>query len=142
MTSVDSESIVTPDATRAAKLVRAATKAEIAVRPTGQRVITIALVGEHDLHTAETFEQLALEHLPACDRLTIDLTETTFLDSTILGVLVRIAQHAHWRGVDIRVEAPEAGTAHRLLEVTGLARRLCLVGVRRDSPASEGAAGG
>lgn len=133
MTTVDSQEATgeTPSA-RPADVVRDAAKADVVVRVAAPHDVVVALVGEHDLRTAPLFEERALQRLEECDRLTVDLSDTTFLDSTVLKALLRIAQHAHWRGVDIRVAAPAAGAAHRLLEVTGLAQRLCLVSL--ESP--------
>jgi len=76
----------------------------------------VSVRGELDLHTVATLEQ----ELRQVDggALVLDLTETTFMDSTALGVLLKEATR---RPGDLRLVV--AGEVRRLLEITGLDRR-------------------
>ncbi len=64
----------------------------------------VAVRGEIDLFTAPELKQVLAESIEAGrNRIIVDLTETTFLDSTALGVLIgavkrlRVAATARWR---------------------------------------------
>ncbi len=53
------------------------------------QVFVVSLAGEHDLHTAPEVQQELRSAISAGARTAVvDLTETTFLDSTILSVLL------------------------------------------------------
>lgn len=63
------------------------------------RVAVVALLGEQDLGTAEELRHKLLELSTRVPLVVIDFAATTFLDSTIIGVLVaawkRSARHGH-----------------------------------------------
>ena len=77
----------------------------------------IALIGEFDLASRDQLQQQfrALQEAN-CRRVVLDLSQTRFLDSTMLGALVR----AHLDGLDITIRGA-SGIAQKALEVTGLA---------------------
>ena len=55
----------------------------------GDDVWVIALTGEVDLYTAPEFKQQLLDVIgQGASHVVVDLTDTTFIDSTTLGVLV------------------------------------------------------
>jgi anti-sigma B factor antagonist len=83
--------------------------------------IVVALAGELDLYHAPAVRKTLLEAVArAPRRLVVDLTEVTFLDSTMLGVLVE-ARAALGDG-DAFVLAAPGLEARRALEVSGLDR--------------------
>ncbi|HSD80935.1 MAG TPA: STAS domain-containing protein [Solirubrobacteraceae bacterium] len=92
-------------------------------------VVTIA--GEVDLAVEEPLRD-ALDR--ACDAGTqvvvVDLTATTFMDSTALGALVDAHRRLEARGGRMRVVAPQ-GAVRRVLELTALVGPLGVV-ERRD----------
>lgn len=67
----------------------------------------MALTGQLDAQSAPGLRQLLTELLtdPA-PQVVIDLTGTTHLDATGLGVLVRAARRTHDAGAQLRVAAP------------------------------------
>ncbi len=81
----------------------------------------IALSGEHDLSTAPEL-RARLHDLAQADAIIIDLDETTFVDSSILGVLVGGLRRA--RESDLPFGIVLGGEAHpairRIFELTGL----------------------
>ena len=60
------------------------------------------------------------------DVLTIDLSRLTFMDSTGLGMLVEVLEHARRGEVELRLERPPHGVG-RVIELTGLDAMLPLV---------------
>ncbi len=68
-----------------------ATAFEITQRPLGERTCAIAVEGELDLSTAPRLKWTLLDALGAGNSLlVVDLSCTTFMDSTALGVLVAV----------------------------------------------------
>jgi anti-sigma B factor antagonist len=58
-------------------------------RPAGDGTHVVAVSGEVDLFTAPEFKQRVMAPIAAgAERVIVDLTETTFLDSSSLGVLI------------------------------------------------------
>ena len=80
----------------------------------------VALVGEHDLSTAADVGD-ALGGLRAAG-LVVDLSQTTFLDSSILGVLLAAARDAEQRQAPFAVVIADdpASPPRRIFNLTGL----------------------
>jgi anti-sigma B factor antagonist len=80
-------------------------------------VSVVALIGEHDLATRD---QLAEVLAPILGPVLVDLSACSFIDSTIISVLIgthqSLAQVGH--GVELRV--PPAGYVRRTLTVSGV----------------------
>ena len=102
------------------------------------RVPGIALVslnGEHELYDAlklrERFRALFDEGLSVV----VDLTETVFVDSSIVGVLLDAKELAAERGADYSVVRGETTgeSVRRMFDITGLGGILPVV--ERDAPA-------
>jgi anti-anti-sigma factor len=82
-------------------------------------VTVVALVGEHDLSTAlEVSDAFAA----LTDGLVIDLSRTTFLDSSILGAVLGAARDAEQRKMPFTVVIPDdpGSAARRIFDLTGL----------------------
>jgi anti-sigma B factor antagonist len=81
----------------------------------------LVMSGEHDLSTAPEL-RARLHELSDADAVIIDLDETTFVDSSILGVLVGGLRRARERDVPFSVVlGDEAHPAiRRIFELTGL----------------------
>ena len=80
----------------------------------------VRLRGDHDMSRASHVDRLLAEHLATCDRLYVDLSRVTFMDSSVLSALARAARHARPRGVAFHVVAPTGSAVHRLLSISGL----------------------
>jgi anti-anti-sigma factor len=79
----------------------------------------LRLRGDHDLSTASLLRQLLLEMPHEQAVVVIDFTECTFLDSTILGVLVSAHRRLHADGR--RLEGTGAdGVVRNALRLTGI----------------------
>jgi anti-anti-sigma factor len=83
--------------------------------------LTVPISGEFEMartFTAEPALERALEQ-PGLRRLTLDLSETTFIDSTGLGVVLRLAGDAERRGVELEI-VPGPPEVQRVFETAGL----------------------
>ncbi|HEX4746615.1 MAG TPA: STAS domain-containing protein [Gaiellaceae bacterium] len=80
----------------------------------------VRLKGDYDMSRAAHVDRLLGEHLGTYDRLYVDLSRVTFMDSSVLSALARAARHARPRGVAFHVVAPAGSAVHRLLSISGL----------------------
>jgi stage II sporulation protein AA (anti-sigma F factor antagonist) len=88
------------------------------------------LGGELDLSVAEELEQQLLHALRRADeRLFVDLSEVTYLDSSSVRALLRAAAIAHDGGKRVQVTSA-SGISRRVLELAGVEEVLGL-----DAPA-------
>jgi anti-anti-sigma factor len=102
----------------------AAGRPPIAITRDGDAV-TAALVGDFDMQATFTVEpalERALE-TPGLRQFELDLRGLDFIDSTGIGVIVRLERETRGRGVQLRLRrGPRA--VHRVFEKTGLAEAL------------------
>jgi anti-anti-sigma factor len=106
-------------------------------------VEVIIVTGEHDISTAPELERRLEAALDSGHAVVIDLLGTTFIDSTVLRVLICAREQASERSVGFRCALGET-TGHgvrRLLELTGMAGRLQAVPTRADAIAGAVAPG-
>lgn len=94
----------------------------IEVDRSSRDVAVLSVQGEHDVYTApsisEQVDSLLGERMP----FVIDLTPATFVDSSVLRVLLEARRRAEEEGVGFAVALGEddSGAVRRVLEVTGL----------------------
>jgi len=91
------------------------------------------LRGEHDLTTKEALSD-ALARASAHSCLLVDLGACTFLDSTVIGLIVATCQRM-WEQ-DRRLELvipPEAEPIHRVMRVAGLATFVTIHATRSEA---------
>ena len=94
--------------------------AEVFVERTGP-VVVVRLVGEVDLSNVETVRNALVEsvaHETEC--LIIDLSATTYLDSTGVRLLFDLALRLHGRRQQLRVVVSDATIVRRVLVLTKL----------------------
>jgi len=88
----------------------------------GDGVAVIVVEGEHDVYTApslgEQLDSLLEERMP----FVIDLTSATFVDSSLLRVLLEARRRSEEQGVGFAVAVPsnDSGPVKRVLDITGL----------------------
>jgi anti-sigma B factor antagonist len=88
-------------------------------RPT-DGVHVVAVSGEVDLFTAPEFKQRVMAPIGAgVDRVIVDLTETTFIDSSSLGVLIGAHRRLKSRGGGL-VVACSTDAIVKTFRITGL----------------------
>ena len=88
----------------------------------GDGVYVVTLAGELDLHTCPEFREALLCVISTGARYVIvDLSLTTFVDSTALGVLLRGVERLRETGGNLSVVCPDANI-RKVFEVTGLHR--------------------
>ena len=82
----------------------------------------IALSGEVDLYTAPRFkEELVQATTSGASRVVVDMTETTFIDSTTLGVLVGGLRRLRPSGGELLLVITDR-KIRKIFEITGLDR--------------------
>lgn len=85
----------------------------------------VVLEGEHDLGTASDVREALAGVADAHEAIVIDLCETTFVDSSILGVVLEARRSAQEDGRAFAVGCDGSAEAvRRVLEVTGLNEEL------------------
>ncbi len=94
---------------------------EIRSERLGENIFVVSLVGEHDLYTAPRVEEELSSVTGDGARTTIvDLSETTFLDSTMLNVFLRV-RHELRDGNRLLLVTNDA-TVKRVFEIAGIDR--------------------
>lgn len=92
----------------------------------GRGVHVVALGGEIDLHTAPRLDEALFGAIhEGAQRVLVDLAGTTFVDSTVLGVLLRAHRRLDDTGGRLVVVSNDPRIL-RTLEVTGLDRTLAV----------------
>ena len=104
------------------------------MRPSGSDTIDITVhggttkvvvTGDFDMQATFTIEPALEDALNRRDVrvLEVDLTPLRFVDSTGIGVLLRVDGEARDRGVEFRI-LPPAPEVHRIFELSGVAEAL------------------
>ncbi len=89
-------------------------------RPVDGNVHVVAVSGEVDLFTAPEFKQRVMAPIAAgIDRVIVDLTETTFIDSSSLGALIGAHRRLQQRGGTL-VIACDNEAILKTFRITGL----------------------
>lgn len=111
-----------------------------AERPSGVTVVSVR--GEADLHSApELRDALATLIEDGTDELVLDLSETTFVDSMTLGVLLGAMKRVRSRGGHLRLVVTGADV-RRIFEITLLDRVFPLHDTREEALGAARAARG
>ena len=86
----------------------------------------VTLRGEHEADTADKLAKQVAALLDEGLAVTVDLRETAFVDSTVVGVLLATQRRAVERGTPFRLLLGEetGWPVRRILEVTGLVEAL------------------
>jgi anti-sigma B factor antagonist len=86
-------------------------------------VAVVVLQGEHDLSTADGLRQAIERAREGSTPVVVDLTEATFIDSAVLGVLIAEHERAASSGsaVGYVVGAGSGHSVHRIIDLAGVA---------------------
>jgi anti-anti-sigma factor len=84
----------------------------------------VELCGEHDLVTSARLGEIFDTLVPSHDLVVADLSETDFIDSTVLLALVQADRHARERGSKFRLQLGTEPIVRKALEITNLLDRL------------------
>ena len=93
----------------------------------------ISLAGEVDLYTAPEFKQHLLEQIEqGVLKILVDFTDTTFIDSTTLGVLVGGVKRLRPVGGQLALICADRNII-KIFEITGLDRVFAIYGTRDEA---------
>jgi anti-sigma B factor antagonist len=99
------------------------------------RVYVISLAGEVDLYTAPEFKQQLLEVIgQGASHVIVDFSDTTFIDSTTLGVLVGGVKRLRTNGGQLSIVCGDRNIT-KIFEITGLDRVFSIFGTRDEAVA-------
>ena len=96
-------------------------------------VALVTLTGEHDLYGAQKLQERLETSISEGLAVVVDLTETVFIDSTVVGVLLKAQKLAASADLDYRVVMSDStgDSVRRMFEITGLTQILPII--ERDS---------
>ena len=101
----------------------------------------ISLSGEVDLYTAPEFKQQLLEVFGQGGKdIVVDLSDTTFIDSTTLGVLVGGVKRLRPAGGQLTLVCSDRNIT-KIFEITGLDKVFPIYGSRNEAVEQIGQAG-
>jgi anti-sigma B factor antagonist len=85
-------------------------------------VVVVVLTGEHDVYTAPALRDKIMSVMEERVPFVVDLTPATFIDSSVLRVLLEARREAEQEelGFAVALGDGEAPGVRRVLEVTGL----------------------
>jgi anti-sigma B factor antagonist len=106
---------------------------DIKTEQLGDESYVIALAGEVDLYTAPEFKQQLLDVIAKGGRnVVVDFSETTFIDSTTLGVLVGGVKRLRQNGGQLALVSTDRNIT-KIFEITGLDRVFAIHNTRAEA---------
>jgi anti-sigma B factor antagonist len=111
---------------------------DIKTEQLAERAYVISLAGEVDLYTAPEFKQQLLEVIAqGAKHVIVDFSNTTFIDSTTLGVLVGGVKRLRTNDGQLTLVCTDRNIT-KIFEITGLDRVFSIYGSRDDAVAAIG----
>jgi anti-sigma B factor antagonist len=111
---------------------------DIKTEQAGDDTYVVALTGEIDLYTAPEFKQQLLDVIgQGAKHVVVDLTDTTFIDSTTLGVLVGGVKRLRPNDGQLSIVCNDRNIT-KIFEITGLNRVFPIHGTRAEALESPG----
>ena len=107
----------------------------IEVDRSGDGVAVVVVIGEHDVYTAPSLRDQIQSVLKEQRPFVIDLTPATFVDSSVLRVLLEARRQAEEEGLGfaIALGEGEAEGVRRILDVTGLMKIFPVLPAREEA---------
>jgi anti-sigma B factor antagonist len=93
---------------------------------TDDGIVIVAVEGEHDIYTASALREQIDDAFRGGTAVVIDLSDASFLDSSILRALLGARNQAEEQasGFAVALDGSKAPAVQRILEVTGLLKVL------------------
>ena len=114
---------------------------DIKTEQLGQDTYVISLAGEVDLYTAPEFKQQLLDVIAqGAHEVVVDFSDTTFIDSTTLGVLVGGVKRLRTNDGQLSLVCSDRNIT-KIFEITGLDRVFTIYQTRNDAIGSLDTAG-
>jgi len=106
---------------------------DISTEQLGDDAYVISLAGEVDLYTAPEFKQQLLDAISqGAKHVIVDFTDTTFIDSTTLGVLVGGVKRLRSNDGQLALVCSDRNIT-KIFEITGLDRVFTIYGTRDEA---------
>ena len=106
---------------------------DISTDKPSEDVFVIALSGEVDLYTAPEFKQRLIDAVAEGARhVVVDLSDTTFIDSTTLGVLVGGVRRLREKDGDLSLVCRDRNI-NKIFEITGLDKVFTIAASRDEA---------
>jgi anti-anti-sigma factor len=96
-------------------------------------VAVVELLGEHDLDGREELFELLYRLIDANELVVVDVTETQFIDSSVVFNLVRADRLAREQGSSFRLQVGTAPEVKKMLEITHLLDALAWAPTRDEA---------
>lgn len=120
-----------------------AVQADVVVVEPRLGAAVVELSGEHDLLTQRDLDDLLVKLIRGHDLVVVDISKTTFVDSSFIYGLLAANKEAALRGTTFRVQLGTASMVERVIEITHIGDDVEIVDNRADALArSEAAVGG
>jgi len=111
---------------------------DISTEPVGDSAYVIALSGEVDLYTAPEFKQQLLDVIGnGAKNVIVDFTDTSFIDSTTLGVLVGGVKRLRPNDGQLSLVCSDRNIT-KIFEITGLDRVFTIYPTREEAVSALG----
>jgi anti-sigma B factor antagonist len=106
---------------------------DIKTEQTSEQQYVISLAGEDDLYTAPEFKQQLLDVIgKGAKDVVVDFTNTTFIDSTTLGVLVGGVKRLRQNDGQLSLVCSDRNIT-KIFEITGLDRVFTIHATREEA---------
>jgi anti-sigma B factor antagonist len=101
-------------------------------------ITVVVLEGEQETYQAGRLEPRLTALLQQGDAIVVDLSRTTFVDSTTLGVLLTAQREARKAGSPFVLEMDESTALHarRIFDITGVGSLFSIAATRADAVAA------
>jgi anti-anti-sigma factor len=106
---------------------------DVLVEHVGARKAVARFGGEHDLSERDRIERLLRALLEDNDLVVADFSEATFVDSTIMHLLLEADMTARRQGNRFRLQLGTDAIVARAFELTGLGQRLEIAWSREEA---------
>src|SRR3954467_8649137 len=95
--------------------------------------VVVELLGEPDLGIQKKTGALLTKLIDGHDLVVVDVSETSFIDSSILESLVQAHRHAQAHGSKLRIQLGSVAIVQRMFEISGLANYFDVVADREEA---------